>query len=412
MTNRTTDRLTPDQFVTTMTEQMERMARALRAWGHANPHTLQEIEAHVVRLVHELGTALLSGMCQLVAPSPAPDIPCPCGAQARYLRFRPATVTTVLGPIPYTRASYQCPTCRPGATPRDAQLQVCAGGRSAGLHDLLAFLGATPDSVAQAPTILERLGLVQVCPNRVRAATEELGQVLLAHDQQVIQTAQQTDTPPATMTPVPARRSISMDGVVAHTHEAGWKEITSGCVYTTRTRVPRQRPEHPEIRAEAQRYVAALTDATTFGWHLWADACHRGLDTADEVVVLGDGAHWIWNVAEAHFPQATQILDWYHASQYVWNAATAIYGEGGDLRAAWAHTHLDALWEGGAGMTCQAAAVTASASGTLCRMCVSSSFSVTSRRLCNPVSMPHFAHTCAISTAQRPRLISQRYARR
>jgi hypothetical protein len=36
-----------------------------------------------------------------------------------------------------------------------------------------------------------------------------------------------------------------------------------------------------------------------------------------EVVVIGDGAHWIWNLASAHFPQAIQILDWYHASEYI-----------------------------------------------------------------------------------------------
>jgi len=67
---------------------------------------------------------------------------------------------------------------------------------------------------------------------------------------------------------------------------------------------------------------------------------------ADEVVVVGDGAHWIWNLAETHFSGATQIVDWYHASSYVWKAASAIWGEGHPERAAWAHQQLDALWEG------------------------------------------------------------------
>jgi transposase len=40
------------------------------------------------------------------------------------------------------------------------------------------------------------------------------------------------------------------------------------------------------------------------------------VDAASEVVVVGDGAHWIWNLAALHFPDATQIVDWYHASQY------------------------------------------------------------------------------------------------
>jgi hypothetical protein len=65
-----------------------------------------------------------------------------------------------------------------------------------------------------------------------------------------------------------------------------------------------------------------------------------------ELVVLGDGAHWIGNIAQDQFPHATQILDWYHASQYVWRAAATIFGESSDLRIPWARQHLDALWDG------------------------------------------------------------------
>jgi hypothetical protein len=137
-----------------------------------------------------------------------------------------------------------------------------------------------------------------------------------------------------------------MDGVVAHIHDAGWKEIKTGCVYTTRTRVSRRRPDTVSIEAEQQSCVAAMADAELFGWRLWAEACRRGVTDQSEVVVIGDGAHWIWNLADAHFPQATQIVDWYHASQYVWQAAATIFGETSDLRIPWAHQHLDALWDG------------------------------------------------------------------
>jgi hypothetical protein len=110
--------------------------------------------------------------------------------------------------------------------------------------------------------------------------------------------------------------------------------------------VPRKRPDTVAICAEAQSYVAALADAERFGWQLWAEACRRGMTASSELVVIGDGAHWIWNIASTHFPTATQILDWYHASEYVWNAATAIYGESSPLRSAWAKQQLDCLWEG------------------------------------------------------------------
>lgn len=65
--------------------------------------------------------------------------------------------------------------------------------------------------------------------------------------------------------------------------------------------------------------------------------------------MLGDGAHWIWHIAETHFPRATQIVDWYHVSEYVWNAASAIWGEASGERATWARAQLDLLWEGKVG---------------------------------------------------------------
>jgi len=67
---------------------------------------------------------------------------------------------------------------------------------------------------------------------------------------------------------------------------------------------------------------------------------------AKEVVAIGDGAHWIWNLVEEHFPGAIQIVDWYHASEYVWKVAHAIYGEGSDLAKKWANERLDELWDG------------------------------------------------------------------
>jgi hypothetical protein len=65
-----------------------------------------------------------------------------------------------------------------------------------------------------------------------------------------------------------------------------------------------------------------------------------------DLVVVGDGAHGIGNLADEHGPQATQIVDWYHASQYVWRAAATIDGETSALRIPWARQHLDALWDG------------------------------------------------------------------
>ena len=345
--NPTTDAARTEHLVTSMTERMTTLTRTLSSWMLEQPHTLAEIEQHVVRLLKELGTSLVAGLCSLAAaPQPSPSLPCSCGQVAVYQRERKAQVTTLLGSITIWRSYYLCAACGHGQHPLDAQLQFCAGSRSAALDELLALLGATQDSFVQAAQVLERLTLVHVSATSLREATEQLGALLLEHQAQPQSEREPSLQPRAISTASPSRLYITMDGVLAHLHERGWSELKVGCCYHTRSRVNCKRPQRLEIRAESASYVCTLEEAQSFGWRLWQEALRRGVLTSDEVVVLGDGAHWIWNIAERHFPRATQIVDWYHASGYLWNAASAIWGEASLERADWAHAQLDRLWDG------------------------------------------------------------------
>lgn len=344
--NPTTDAARTEQLITTMTERLTTLSRTLATWVQEQPRSLTEIELHVVRLLKELGASLIAGLCSLASSSqPSPSIACSCGHQATYQRERKAQVTTLLGPISIWRSYYLCPNCGLGQHPLDTQLQFCASSRSQALDELLALLGATQDSFVEAAQVLERLTLVHVSPNSVRDATEQLGALLLEHQTQPLAQPAIGASERATGASKSSPLYITMDGVLAHLRELGWSEIKVGCCYHTHTRVDRLRPERLDIRAHSASYLTSLAEAQTFGWQLWQEAIRRGLLTADEVVVLGDGAHWIWNIAEKHFARATQILDWYHASEYIWNAASAIWGEASTERSEWAHTQLDKLWQ-------------------------------------------------------------------
>jgi hypothetical protein len=174
--------------------------------------------------------------------------------------------------------------------PLDQQLGFCAGGISAGLDQLLALLGATEDSFVAAAAVLEKLTLLKVCPNTVREATEHVGQMLHAHEHEILTSALSTTTPPLVRTPGAPRLYVSMDGVLVHIRGAPWKEIKLGSVYSTRKRRTRQHPDRCTVTTVAPSFVAALTDAATFGPQLWAEAVARGVLLACEVVVLGDGS--------------------------------------------------------------------------------------------------------------------------
>ena len=342
---RTTVTSRPPMFVATMVAQMTATAEALQAWGTAAPRTLAEAEQQTVVVTQALGNALLAGVCGvLAATTVVPPRPCACGQPATAMHQRPAQVTTLLGPIVITRAYYSCSRCHQGHAPLDRQLGYRAGSTSAGLDELLALLGATADSFAAASTLLERLTLVRVCPNLARAATETLGQVLQATERQTVAAAWGPGTLP-TAVATPPRLCLSMDGVLVHT-EAGWREYKLGSVFTVATRPSTTHPGRGEVYARDVSYVGDVTDAATFGQHLWCEAARRGVLTAQEVVIVADGAHWIWDLAAEHFAGATQIVDWYHATHYLWQAAHAVYGEGTPLAKRWAKRRLAELWAG------------------------------------------------------------------
>ena len=82
------------------------------------------------------------------------------------------------------------------------------------------------------------------------------------------------------------------------------REMKLGCVFTQTTTDPEGFP----IRdPETTTFVGAIEPAEQFGKRIYAEAVRRGLPNAEKVVVLGDGAEWIKNLAELHFPEAIQI---------------------------------------------------------------------------------------------------------
>jgi hypothetical protein len=80
------------------------------------------------------------------------------------------------------------------------------------------------------------------------------------------------------------------------------------------------------------------------GRRLHWEAMRRGLGRAKWILVLADGAPWIWNVAADRWAQAQQLLDFWHASEHVWALGRALYGE--DRAKAWVEERLQELRHG------------------------------------------------------------------
>lgn len=307
---------------------------------------LEAIEEMVLEGMRALGQQVLAAACAVYASRyPAASVACKCGGKAKYVRRRQGQTKTQLDWIEMTRAYYLCERCGKGQYPLDQQLGFCAGGISAGLDKRLAYLG-TMLPFAEAAHVLEEMTGVSVSANRVRFSTEELGSLVAADEQQAIEAAWDPDQPEPAPDESLDPLYISMDGMQVLTREEGWREQLLGSIYTSREGPASRADAESAIRAGKHSYYTSMGDVDVFGKGLWTEAQRRGLDAAKQVVVIGDGAHWIWRLADEHFPQAIQILDWYHVTTYVWKAAHAIYGETSDMGRRWAHKQLDDLWQG------------------------------------------------------------------
>jgi hypothetical protein len=131
-----------------------------------------------------------------------------------------------------------------------------------------------------------------------------------------------------------------MDAAKAHI-DGGWHDVKCGAIYGGERRELRIVEGGVEAvvsrdRSGRKHYLARQEEAAAFGERIYVEAVRQGLEQAREVVVVGDGADWIWNLSAEHFHGATEVLDFYHAAQHVWELSKVLYGEGGPRGKRWA----------------------------------------------------------------------------
>jgi hypothetical protein len=142
---------------------------------------------------------------------------------------------------------------------------------------------------------------------------------------------------------------VAMDGAKICLRHEGWKELKVGCVFEVALRAEWDQESGETVeRAHAlhNSYVALLSGPEQFGAWVWAEALRRGVPTARDRIVLGDGAPWIWNLAQEHFGDSRQMVDWYHAKEHLYAAAHLAFGEGTSQAQRWAKGMETALYQG------------------------------------------------------------------
>ena len=146
-------------------------------------------------------------------------------------------------------------------------------------------------------------------------------------------------------------RRIPIRSLSASNHELGTNEAKVGCVFTQTRLDEEKRPVRDDGSAT---YVGAIEKAEPFGWRIYSEALRRGLRRAEQVIVLGDGAPWIWGIAAEHFPSAVQIVDLYHAREHLAQISKVVYGEGTVTAKCWAAARSKQLDAGHVGAVVRA----------------------------------------------------------
>lgn len=286
---------------------------------------LEAIETFVRESMHRAGAAALSHLLNVDSPEQR-SIPCSCGQRAHYKEQRSKPMVTVVGRVEYERPYYVCAHCHRAPNPTDAALGVEREEFSPGVRRMMAVVGSEAAFDAGREQ-LELLAGLRVSTSSVKRQAEAIGAELVRLEQAEIQRSVQLQLPIPLGPPIPvlyveidgtgvpvvkketAQRKGKQPGQPPHT-----REVKLGCVFTS---AGVDRENRPIRDAGSTTYTGAIENAEEFARRIYREAFQRGWARARIKVILGDGAIWIWNIAEDQFPGAILIVDFYHASEHL-----------------------------------------------------------------------------------------------
>jgi hypothetical protein len=328
---------------------------------------IAHIERGMREALKQIGQQALGMFLSSMQATPVNEIDCECGGKLHYQRMRTAQVISVFSEVSYERAYYAGCTCRRGKAPVDEQFGLEPGAVTAGLAALLGLAGIE-FSYDQSPKWLQAFLLFDVAGNTVRSETEKMGELQRIQEAELIRHSQEAaylqererhpgHIPPQLYGALDAAK-VRIEPRPKHGEKPAehedWRDMKVLSWFETEVVPPAQRSlrqrkqavrEHLPLRAKNLRYFCDITEADQFGKLLWATGCSLKADLCPELIFLGDGAVWIWNLVSRYYPHAIQIVDWYHAEEHLEIVAAVALADPQE-RSCWLEGVSQALWEG------------------------------------------------------------------
>lgn len=318
------DTFDAEEHIQRLVKQFERRLRQEMPRGS---QTLEEIEKKAHKIGREMQQKIQQEFLEAIGSGYAgAETLCDCGGAARFVACYRRQVVTVAGAGRLWRAYYHCRACKQGFCPLDAVLALGSGACSVGVRALLSrFASYLPFRTAARE--MELSCGICLSASTLHREAQAVGKAIEQEWRQKEARREQEDFP------VPQRRPhqlhLSMDGVMIYV-EGQWREVKCAVAYES----GKDEQGHAQGVAWA-RYYASQVPSCLFGCRMRTVAHESGASVCRRVGMLADGAEWIWQETAKHFPRSTQILDYRHAGEHLWEVARSRFGEGSEAAKAW-----------------------------------------------------------------------------
>ncbi len=346
---------------------------------------LKSLEMQVMSTINTMGCLIMETTLQSGSQEQTPtrQREGACGNPMRLVEMRGKQLQTLMGPVTLWRPYYHCAGTQAGAEDRSSGFDHEAHGEapadelwgveqhrcSVGVQQAISRLCASLTLEAAADTLShlfplqmsarQALNLIQPVGEAFKEQEEEQMQRVFEQAGQARSQSEPPSTPPS---PTIRRMYVEIDGILARLRRGSvpmeekegkrpgdiYREVKVGAVFEAEPGRKRSALA-PGVFVDAagpKTYVARRGTVGDFAPLLYALAHQRGVTHAQQVVILGDGAPWIWNLVQEHFPMAVQIVDLWHAQQHVWQVANAVFGANTAQGAQWAEPGCQLLEEG------------------------------------------------------------------
>ena len=289
---------------------------------------------------------------------------CPrCGQPMRCQDTRPVSWLARCGCLHASVSRYRCPPCRCECRPLLDLLGVEPGRISGALARLLALLTAVAPYPLAAHLAWLLLG-VRISPMGIWRVAQRLGEAAAHYSDALSQYHADSRSTGAPTQAAPSAVVLGVDGCslglqvrskrrrrkagetqppLPPIEQGHFREVKTGVLL-----LPCERVEtSPGRRSVVRRFlVSCLGDADDIFARLYAQLRELGwVGTHTVVVIVGDGAEWIWNRASM-FVHRCEILDFWHALQHAWGFAQLRYGDGSAQADLWVHQIAEDLRAG------------------------------------------------------------------